>query len=224
MGNEVKIKLTDAQKAKIKEATGKDMPEIRVESSAAIPPSERSPLQRSVPAPAPGAPRSVRARRLALGFLPAPGSCAERPACLGASRASAPRASAPRASAPRASAPRASAPRASARRARSRAPARACLRAACVGSACQRASRFGAAPRRAPRAERAPRLGSARFGAGASSRGACSPARTCNRFRVARVASPAKAGFSLCSPTRRSSAPRRTKRTRNATRGSGSVE
>ena len=32
MSNEVKIKLTDAQKAKIKEATGKDLPEIRVES------------------------------------------------------------------------------------------------------------------------------------------------------------------------------------------------
>ena len=31
MSNEVKIKLTDAQKAKIKEATGKDLPEIRVE-------------------------------------------------------------------------------------------------------------------------------------------------------------------------------------------------
>jgi hypothetical protein len=32
MGNEVKIKLTDAQKAKIKEATGRDLPEIRVET------------------------------------------------------------------------------------------------------------------------------------------------------------------------------------------------
>jgi hypothetical protein len=32
MANEVKIKLTDAQKEKIREATGKDMPEIRVES------------------------------------------------------------------------------------------------------------------------------------------------------------------------------------------------
>ncbi len=32
MSNEVKIKLTDAQKAKIKEATGRDLPEIRVES------------------------------------------------------------------------------------------------------------------------------------------------------------------------------------------------
>ena len=44
MGNEVKIKLTDAQKAKIKEATGKDMPEIRVESfggNPALSPSTR---------------------------------------------------------------------------------------------------------------------------------------------------------------------------------------
>ena len=32
MGNEVKIRLTDAQKAKIKEATGKDLPEIRLET------------------------------------------------------------------------------------------------------------------------------------------------------------------------------------------------
>ncbi|HTO75636.1 MAG TPA: hypothetical protein VMQ61_06125 [Thermoanaerobaculia bacterium] len=32
MANEVRIKLTDEQKAKIKEATGKDMPEIRVGS------------------------------------------------------------------------------------------------------------------------------------------------------------------------------------------------
>ena len=37
MGNEVKIKLTDAQKAKIKEATGRDLPEIRVESFGASP-------------------------------------------------------------------------------------------------------------------------------------------------------------------------------------------
>ena len=32
MANEVRIKLTDEQKAKIKEATGKEMPEIRVGS------------------------------------------------------------------------------------------------------------------------------------------------------------------------------------------------
>ena len=37
MSNEVKIKLTDAQKAKIKEATGKDLPEIRVESFGGAP-------------------------------------------------------------------------------------------------------------------------------------------------------------------------------------------
>ena len=37
MSNEVKIKLTDAQKAKIKEATGKDLPEIRVESFGGSP-------------------------------------------------------------------------------------------------------------------------------------------------------------------------------------------
>jgi hypothetical protein len=37
MANEVKIKLTDAQKAKIKEATGKDLPEIRVESFGSSP-------------------------------------------------------------------------------------------------------------------------------------------------------------------------------------------
>src|SRR5512141_258170 len=32
MANEVRVPLTDAQKAKIKAATGKDVPEIRVES------------------------------------------------------------------------------------------------------------------------------------------------------------------------------------------------
>ena len=32
MANEVRIKLTEEQKEKIKSATGKDMPEIRVES------------------------------------------------------------------------------------------------------------------------------------------------------------------------------------------------
>ena len=32
MANEVKIKLTDVQKAKIKEATGRDLPEIHVGS------------------------------------------------------------------------------------------------------------------------------------------------------------------------------------------------
>ena len=32
MANEVKIKLTDEQKAKIKEGTGQDLPEIRVSS------------------------------------------------------------------------------------------------------------------------------------------------------------------------------------------------
>jgi hypothetical protein len=32
MANEVRIKLTDEQKAKIKSATGKELPEIRVES------------------------------------------------------------------------------------------------------------------------------------------------------------------------------------------------
>ena len=37
MSNEVKIKLTDAQKAKIKQATGKDLPEIRVESFGGAP-------------------------------------------------------------------------------------------------------------------------------------------------------------------------------------------
>jgi hypothetical protein len=37
MSNEVKIKLTDAQKAKIKEATGKDLPEIRVETFGSSP-------------------------------------------------------------------------------------------------------------------------------------------------------------------------------------------
>ena len=37
MGNEVKIKLTDAQKAKIRQATGRDLPEIRVESFGASP-------------------------------------------------------------------------------------------------------------------------------------------------------------------------------------------
>ena len=37
MGNEVKIKLTDAQKAKIRQATGRDLPEIRVESFGSSP-------------------------------------------------------------------------------------------------------------------------------------------------------------------------------------------
>jgi hypothetical protein len=37
MANEVKIKLTDAQKEKIREATGKDLPEIRVESFGSNP-------------------------------------------------------------------------------------------------------------------------------------------------------------------------------------------
>jgi len=37
MANEVKIKLTDAQKAKIKEATGKELTEIRVESFGSAP-------------------------------------------------------------------------------------------------------------------------------------------------------------------------------------------
>jgi hypothetical protein len=37
MANEVRIKLTDEQKAKIKEATGKDLPEIRVESFGSAP-------------------------------------------------------------------------------------------------------------------------------------------------------------------------------------------
>ncbi len=46
MANEVKIKLTDAQKEKIREATGKDMPEIRVEnfgSNPALSPHVASP-------------------------------------------------------------------------------------------------------------------------------------------------------------------------------------
>jgi hypothetical protein len=45
MSNEVKIKLTDAQKEKIREATGQDLPEIRVEnfgSNAAVSPSEKA--------------------------------------------------------------------------------------------------------------------------------------------------------------------------------------
>ena len=44
MANEVKIKLTDAQKDKIREATGKDVPEIRVEnfgSTPAVSPTEK---------------------------------------------------------------------------------------------------------------------------------------------------------------------------------------
>ena len=37
MSNEVKIKLTDAQKNKIREATGRDLPEIRVENFGSNP-------------------------------------------------------------------------------------------------------------------------------------------------------------------------------------------
>ena len=50
MANEVKIKLTDAQKEKIREATGKDMPEIRVESfggNAALSPTTKAVSARS---------------------------------------------------------------------------------------------------------------------------------------------------------------------------------
>ena len=50
MGNEVKIKLTDAQKAKIKEATGRDLPEIRVETFGSSP----APAQRAISARAAG--------------------------------------------------------------------------------------------------------------------------------------------------------------------------
>ena len=52
MANEVKIKLTDAQKEKIREATCKDMPEIRVEhfgSNPAVSPTD-SKLSTSVSA------------------------------------------------------------------------------------------------------------------------------------------------------------------------------
>ena len=49
MANEVKIKLTDAQKAKIKEATGQNLPEIRIESFGSGPavstPVSSSPLK-----------------------------------------------------------------------------------------------------------------------------------------------------------------------------------
>ena len=61
MGNEVKIKLTDAQKAKIKEATGKDLPEIRVESFGS------SPARRRATAPALRASNTRLARRRAPG-------------------------------------------------------------------------------------------------------------------------------------------------------------
>ena len=37
MANEVRIKLTDTQKAQIKEATGKDLPEVRVENMGGNP-------------------------------------------------------------------------------------------------------------------------------------------------------------------------------------------
>ena len=52
MANEVKIKLTDAQKEKIREATGKDMPEIRVETFAGNP--ALSPTTKAVSARAAG--------------------------------------------------------------------------------------------------------------------------------------------------------------------------
>ena len=45
MANEVKIKLTDAQREKIREATGKDMPEFGVENfgnNPALSPSDKS--------------------------------------------------------------------------------------------------------------------------------------------------------------------------------------
>ena len=63
MANEVKIKLTDAQKEKIREATGKDMPEIRVEnfgSNPALSPTD-SKLSSSVSARKAG--RAIGARK-----------------------------------------------------------------------------------------------------------------------------------------------------------------
>ena len=48
MSNEVRIKLTDEQKAKIKEATGKDMGEIRVENMGSNP-AVTSPTPRAKP-------------------------------------------------------------------------------------------------------------------------------------------------------------------------------
>ena len=65
MSNEVKIKLTDAQKAKIKEATGKDLPEIRVETFGSSP--AVSPASKAVSARAAGKSIGARAAGKSIG-------------------------------------------------------------------------------------------------------------------------------------------------------------
>ena len=74
MANEVKIKLTDEQKAKIKEGTGHDLPEIRVSNVG------------NNPAPAP----TMASARLAAKAM-APRQAAKAVAARQAAKAAAPR-------------------------------------------------------------------------------------------------------------------------------------
>jgi hypothetical protein len=91
MANDVKIRLTDEQRAKIKEGTGKDLGEIRVSNLGSNPAVTPSPSAK-VAAPRNAAPRNAAPRNAAP-------------------RNAAPRNAAPRNAAPRNAAPRNAAPR-----------------------------------------------------------------------------------------------------------------